>query len=165
LCLTKFSTVFQLYRGGQFYWRRKPECPEKTTDLTNLIKQYYIENTSPDRDSNSQRKYRNAHLVHNVNICIFDNYVVIYFTGITLRHVTFKRASVPVDVLWYNMLDLSWREDNTVVSNHFHSVKILLFSSARSRDFDGLIGIELLVSMYTTKTPIYLCRLNVRSST
>jgi hypothetical protein len=26
---------------------------------------------------------------------------------------------------------------NTVVSNHFHSVKILLFSSARSRDFDG----------------------------
>ena len=27
---------------------------------------------------------------------------------------------------------------NTVVSNHFHSVKILLFSSARSRDFDGM---------------------------
>jgi hypothetical protein len=43
---------------------------------------------------------------------------------------------------------------NTVVSNHSHSVKILLFSSARSRDFDGLIGIELPVLMYTTKTPI-----------
>ena len=52
-----------------------------------------------------------------------------------------------------------------VVSNHFHSVKILLFSSVRSRDFDGLIGIELPVSMYTTKTPIDLCRFNVRSST
>ena len=54
--------------------------------------------------------------------------------------------------------------NNTVVSNHFHSVNILLFSSARSRDFDGLISIELPVSMYTTKTPIDLCRFNVRSS-
>jgi hypothetical protein len=60
---------------------------------------------------------------------------------------------------------LVWFKCNTVVSNHFHSVKILLFSSARSRDFDGLIGIELPVSMYTTKPPIDLCRFSVRSST
>ena len=52
-----------------------------------------------------------------------------------------------------------------VVSNHFHSVKILLFSSASSRDFDGLIGIELPVLMYTIQTPIDMCHFNVRSST
>ena len=34
------------------------------------------------------------------------------------------------------------------------SIPSFFFSSARSRDFDGLIGIELPVSMYTTKTPI-----------
>ena len=60
-----------------------------------------------------------------------------------------------------NTLLCKYLEVNTVVSNHFHSVKNFLFSSVKPCDFDGMLGTGLPVSMYTMKTPIDKCHSNI----
>ena len=40
-CLTSLLTILKLYYGSQLYWWRKPEYPEKTTDLSQVTNKLY----------------------------------------------------------------------------------------------------------------------------
>ena len=39
--IAPFSTIYQLYRGCQFYWWRKPDYTAKTTDLPQITDKLY----------------------------------------------------------------------------------------------------------------------------
>jgi hypothetical protein len=65
VCLMVFNaTIFQLYRGGQFYWWRKPADPEKTFFV--LMKLY----TKPSISASFQTSINLGVLNYHTKICL-----------------------------------------------------------------------------------------------
>jgi hypothetical protein len=60
-CNLTISTIFQIYHGGQFYWWRKPEYPQKTKDLVKKINALLLNNL----DKHEQTRYITKHYPFN----------------------------------------------------------------------------------------------------
>ena len=90
--------------------------------------------------------------------CLSCGYWRNFLPSASLFNLSFHNSHVTID--WFTPSKAtSWKTYNTLVSKHFHSR--FLFSSARPRDFDGMLGNGLQVSMYATKTPIDMWRFNI----
>jgi hypothetical protein len=59
-CLTPLSTIFLFYRGSQFYWWRKQECPEKTIDLSQVTDRLLSHNVVSSTTRLSEIRTHNA---------------------------------------------------------------------------------------------------------
>ena len=104
-CWTKLIK-FQLYRGGQLYWWRKPEYPKKTCDLSQVTnKRYHIVASSTPRHvgysnfSGARYWLHNTYDLEHIQTRIHSHsihsyhMVVMLFTG-NLKKVTWQKYTI-----------------------------------------------------------------------
>ena len=121
--LKPFSTICQLFHGGQFYWWRKLEYPKKTTDLSKGTDKLWSHNNG------SSTPHLSGIRTYNTSGDYTDscrpNYHTITATSIPqLLYTVYIRINMHVDTFLYYtschccIINSHWRECWTLCSFH-----------------------------------------------